>query len=472
MTVPAVLDDPRAVAPPAPIATQLRRGAWRTVLALGAWTVVVVAAWWIARGDRVTWKVRAAPLTGSFDVNVTLGTLVVLGIGLAAARVLPAWCLRVSWRRLLVGVSLAALAWGLALSVTRGPGAVDRGLASRHEYPAVVDQVDAVGVGAFIDTFTEDQALRTYPVHIQGHPLGAALLFFGLDQAGLRGPAGAAVFILALSSTAVAAVLVAAREVAGVERARRAAPFLVLLPGLVWWVTSADALYATVGAWGTALLVLATGPDRSTRQRALVAIGAGLIWGLGVHLSYGLVPLVLVGVTVAVTRRCWTALSWAALGGAGVVLAFTGAGFWWVDGLAATKVRYDAGVAHDRPGWYFGTLGNLAAFSLAVGPAAWVAFARVRDRGLALLAVPALIAVLVADVSGLSKAEVERIWLPFAPWILLLAGGLVDRPPAPGEPRAPRSRTLSPGWPALASGLLAAQVVLAVAVETFVKTPW
>jgi hypothetical protein len=27
--------------------------------------------------------------------------------------------------------------------------------------------------------------------------------------------------------------------------------------------------------------------------------------------------------------------------------------------------------------------------------------------------------VLLADVSGMSKAEVERIWLPFIPWLLV-----------------------------------------------------
>ncbi|MYQ45626.1 hypothetical protein GTW40_11225, partial [Streptomyces sp. SID4985] len=30
----------------------------------------------------------------------------------------------------------------------------------------------------------------------------------------------------------------------------------------------------------------------------------------------------------------------------------------------------------------------------------------------------ALLALLVADVSGMSKAETERIWLPFAMWLL------------------------------------------------------
>jgi hypothetical protein len=36
---------------------------------------------------------------------------------------------------------------------------------------------------------------------------------------------------------------------------------------------------------------------------------------------------------------------------------------------------------------------------------------------------------LVADLSGMSKAETERIWLPFAMW-LLAAGAFLDRPRA------------------------------------------
>ena len=34
-----------------------------------------------------------------------------------------------------------------------------------------------------------------------------------------------------------------------------------------------------------------------------------------------------------------------------------------------------------------------------------------------LLPCAALLAILAADLSGLSKAEVERIWLPFAVWL-------------------------------------------------------
>ena len=33
----------------------------------------------------------------------------------------------------------------------------------------------------------------------------------------------------------------------------------------------------------------------------------------------------------------------------------------------------------------------------------------------------------LADLSGMSKAEVERIWLPFLPWILLATAALPRR---------------------------------------------
>ncbi|MGH8966521.1 MAG: hypothetical protein ACRDXB_14510, partial [Actinomycetes bacterium] len=39
----------------------------------------------------------------------------------------------------------------------------------------------------------------------------------------------------------------------------------------------------------------------------------------------------------------------------------------------------------------------------------------------------AAIAVLIADLSGLSKAEVERIWLPFAVWLIAGAALLPAR---------------------------------------------
>ena len=76
--------------------------------------------------------------------------------------------------------------------------------------------------------------------------------------------------------------------------------------------------------------------------------------------------------------------------------------------------------------------------------------ARLRDQATWLLVGGALLAVAFADLSGLSKGEVERIWLPFAVWIVVAASA--HRPPA---------RT----W-------LALQVGLAVAVQVLTRTGW
>ncbi len=93
---------------------------------------------------------------------------------------------------------------------------------------------------------------------------------------------------------------------------------------------------------------------------------------------------------------------------------------------------------------------NLAVLGIACGPAVVAGLARLRDRATWFLVGGALLAVVVADLSGLSKGEVERIWLPFSVW-LLVAGSVHD---PPGR-----------GW-------LAVQVAFALTVQTLVRTGW
>ncbi len=66
-----------------------------------------------------------------------------------------------------------------------------------------------------------------------------------------------------------------------------------------------------------------------------------------------------------------------------------------------------------------------------------------------LLTCAGLAAILLADLSGMSKAEVERIWLPFAVWLVIPCALL------------PRARY----W-------LLAQACLALAVNHFLLTVW
>ena len=109
-----------------------------------------------------------------------------------------------------------------------------------------------------------------------------------------------------------------------------------------------------------------------------------------------------------------------------VAAVFAAAGFQWVDGLRATLPQYAHSVARLRPQNYF-VYGNLGAFALVLGPAAGAGLGRLRDRRAWLVVGSAMAAVLLADLSGLSKGEAERIWIPFVPWVLIAAGALATR---------------------------------------------
>ncbi len=466
--------DPPASSVAAPDAGAAPRSTFALAVGLLAWAGWVALARWRGRAFASTWKVQSVPLTGHHSVHLVPATVAVLAGGLAVAWWLPSWCARVSWRRVLAGVALLAVGWGLALALTRGPSSLDRSMANQNEYPAVVHRFEAIGSHRFIETFTDPAVLERYPIHVEGHPLGATLVFVGLDRVGLGGPWGAVWSLLAVSAVTAPAVLVAARAVAGEDVARRAAPFLVLTPSAIWSVTSADAMFAAISASAIALVVVAScrprpgaGAGRAWIGPALAAAG-GALFGLGIELSYGVVPLALSPITVAVWQRRGSVLAWAAAGGAAVVGGFWWLGFWWPDGLAATRVRYIAGIASVRPRGYWTWLGNPAAFSLALGPAVVAGVVWLRDRRLKLLVVPALVAVVVADLSGLSKAEVERIWLPFVPWIVLATASLDPAPSHGVASLAGRGRRPS----SIVTVFLGAQVVLAVALESIIRTPW
>ena len=72
----------------------------------------------------------------------------------------------------------------------------------------------------------------------------------------------------------------------------------------------------------------------------------------------------------------------------------------------------------DRPYWAFFFI-NLSAWSLALGPATFMGIARLRDHRLWLIVGAGIAAAALADLSGLSLGEVERIWLLFYPWLTL-----------------------------------------------------
>jgi len=417
-------------------------------LAAGATLIVATHAWgrWLqARGHRMA--VNAPPLTGNLDPRVSWWSVPALAVGAGvvggaerAARILR-------WRHLLWASFGAALAWSVSLALWDGVAGLVAAPAAPVDYLAALPQIDDVGM--FLHSLVD--APRTFPTHVQAHPPGFVLFLVGMRSLGLATPGWVAAVEHVLAASSAPAVLITARALAGERVARAAAPFLVGTPIVLAW-SSGDAVFLGVGAWAVTWSVLAFVGDG--RRADGLALASGLAWALGIFLSYGLVLLALVPLAVAVERRAVRAVVLVALP---VVVAILGAavvGFWWLDGLNATREAYSLSIARVRPYHYF-LVANLAAIAIALGPAVWVGLARHRNRRLAVVAAGALLAIVLADLSGLSKAEVERIWLPFLPW-LTLAGAAAFAGLGAGSRR---------GW-------LAAQVAWAAAVQWAVIAPW
>jgi hypothetical protein len=350
----------------------------------------------------------------------------------------PSLALGLRSRALPLVAGAVAIAWAVALSATDGWSRLTEPLLSGHDYERFAATVDAPG--AFLRTFADQ--LHGYPVHVRAHPPLATLVPWALDQVGLGGPGWFAALILLAWGAGIAAVVVAVRTVAGDATARRAVPALVLLPGAVWAATSGDALFAGVFALGIAIAVLG---------RPWHALVGGVVLGVGLLLTYGGAVLLLLPVVVHVQARRWAHVVWLGAGVAAVlVIVWAGTGFWWLDGLQATQGTYWHGVASRRPGLYLTALGNPTALAVLVGPAAVagiVAGVRVRRWTTVLLPLAAAAAVALADVSQLSRGEVERIWLPFAVWIAAVSLG--DRR----------------GW-------LVAQASVGIAAQALLVSPW
>ncbi|HEX6347594.1 hypothetical protein [Umezawaea sp.] len=379
------------------------------------------------------------PLFAEWLPHIGVGTPLALLVAVLVVARGPELAVRLPWRRALGAGYLAAVAWTVSLALVDG---WERGFAGRlttsdeylHEVPGVTD------VGAALRGFSArilDHQPDSWTTHVSGHPPGALLAFVGLDRIGLSGGAWAALLCVLVGALTAVAVPVTLRAWGGDEAAARAVlPFAALFPGAVWIGVSADGLFAGVTACGIALLALGR------------PVLAGLLLGLGVFLSYG---LVLVGVVaLVVTWRRWRALALAVLAASVVVAAFALAGFWWLDGYHLVVRRYYQGIASERV-YHYWVWANLAAALLAAGFAPVAGLARARRSPALLLVGAALAAILLADASGLSKAEVERIWLPFTAWLTAATAFL----PA-------RSRT---GW-------LAVQAGTALLVNHLLLTNW
>lgn len=422
--------------------------------AVPAWVALAGAALVVLVANRVGWLdgigrlfLGAPPFLGSWELHAPIGTVAPVAVGAVVVLLAPLAVWRLSWSMLLLASWMSSAVFTTSLAAVDGRQAVSEPLAGRFEYRAVLGEIDDRGVGAFVRDFAD--RLPGYPTHVRGHPVGMPLVFWAQEHLGLTGVGWSAALVIAVGTSVVVSLAIVVRCVAGEAVARRAVPFLAITPSVVWVGTSADAFFA--GVIAAAVAVFAVAIHREDWWGRLLAVIAGAMGACALHLTYGAAVMLLPMLALAVSRRRWGMLAMAAVGAAAVTGAFVVAGFWWFDGLAATKIEYDAGAGGFRPYWYFATVGNLGALLLAIGPAVVVALARLRDRRLWWVVGGALAGIVIADISGMSKGEVERIWLPFVPFLAVAAAGFAGR---------------SVRW------WLAAQVSAAVVLQIALESPW
>ena len=464
---PDAPDDPdRSPAPDADrrVVTAARIGAALTVVLLVlAFALPHLLSFDTFSRTRYPGEEPVPPLRGYLDVKppgpATAATLLV---GLLAWLRLPRWAATARWRTLVVASYVLGVVWLLSLALVDGLEGLSRVEEMEGEYletARTVTDVPAL-LDTYVDGITYGEA-GSWPTHVAGHPPGALLFFVALVRLGVTSSLGVGFAIVLVAAAAVPGVLVALRALDAEGLARRVLPFLVLTPAAVLMAVSADAVFATVTSWGLALLALSA--TAASRGRMVAwALAAGLLLGLAVFMSYGLPLIGFVALGVLAAARSWRPLPWA-VGGALVVVAVFGAfGFFWWEAYPALHDRYFAGLGGRRPQSYW-VWGNLGALLVGAGPVLGAGLAcclrsvrtALREAGerrtTVLLALSAAAALLVADLSGMSKSEVERIWLPWIPWLLLSAALLPQRWQRPA---------------------LAVQIVSAVLLQQLVFTQW
>jgi hypothetical protein len=466
---------------------------------LGAWAALIAIAFAVGAVLRAAGAlpIDALPPLHAHARLLAAPLIPAAVLALAGVTALPIAARRLPWPGLLAISWPASAAWAVALQL---PDGLSRPLTNRADYLAGLPAMGEDPLG-WLRGFTTH--LSEYPVHVEGHPPLPMLILWILRWTGLEGAGWATALVIAAGASSTAAIAVTVRAVASEPLARRALPFLILAPTAIWVATSMDALFLAISAWGVALLARATKPrggggprppwgaipllsswlvdtrdkrfhrlwitlpsrgsERSTKTLA-GAFAGGMLIGSLPYLSYGLVSILALPLAVLILTRPRRSLMLAfGLGCLVVPVAFAFAGFVWWDGVIQTHAAWAAGAGAQRPYAYF-LIGDLAVLALLIGPAAAQAVPyllrpsrrlasshRPRETArLGFLLGAVLLGVLALDISGVTRGEVERIWLPYAAW--MTAGAAIYRAPA--------------------RRMLLAQVVTALLIEALVKSPW
>ncbi len=416
------MSSPAVSAPPSPFA--VRRSLPAVILAVAAAT--------IAAGLLIRWRTHTPlgtplpPFLISWSPHVRWLALVSLVVAGGVAAVAPRAIDRVR-----SGAGFAVLAYAGTLAVGLSVNAARRGTggwshvfdlsghgsfeASREYLPAL-KWLDS-GVAHYVRHYPD--ILAYLPTHTKGNPPGplVAMHLLSINSAGRLTAACILVGALVAPLT-----YVLGRELGDERRGRQAAALAALSPSVVLFgVTSVDFIFAAFAA-AVACLLLA-------RRPAVVAAGC-VAAGIAAFFSWVLLAIPVWAALTIVRRdgpRAGVVLGAAGL--AGVVLVTLALSAVWgydpVSILRTVSRIYGRGAAAHRP-YAFWVFGSPAAWLAMLGaPIAWLAL-RALARGEP-AAVGLAVVVAISALAGFTKAETERIWLPFVPLACVAAAALPIR---------------------------------------------
>jgi hypothetical protein len=289
------------------------------------------------------------------------------------------------------------------------------GFEGANEYLAALPAL-RYGPGFFVDRFAE--LVPALPVHAAGHPPGLLLVMHALA---IKTPGALAALCIVGGALLAPLAYALARGLLDDGSARVAALLTASAPSvLLFGATSADALYAVLG-------LLAAWPLTSARLpvvlagAVLLAVASLFAWsllGIGVWAAAFawrrrgrremLALVLLCGVALVAVHAAFAALT----------------GFDPIGAIRATEQVYRRGIASERPYWFW-LPGSPTAFLVMLGlPIAWLglrALAEGDDAAVAIFSV-----LVLAALAGFTKAEVERIWLSFAPFVCIAAASVLS----------------------------------------------
>jgi hypothetical protein len=313
---------------------------------------------------------------------------------------------------------------GLALNLSRdgvrgwtavfqtGPGGRHE---ARNEYLPALGSLTH-GVADYVGHFPS--LIPYLPVHVRGNPPGPVI---ALHLLGIDTPGGLFALCVGLGALTAPLAYDLGRTLGGEDRGRVAALLTAFSPALLLFgVTSVDYAFGALALAAACLLARRGGGFRFAGA-SLVAVGSFFSW---------LLLAVPVWAALLVLRReGWrAAVALAAACGASVLavtaLLALSLGYDPVATLRATTSVYRHGISATRPYEYW-VFGSPVAWALMAGiPTAWLALRALGTRDAAAVAIVGV--VVVAAVLGFTKAETERIWIPFVPLACVAAAGLLD----------------------------------------------